>query len=146
MEIVDLDECRRQKHWLKDDYDRLCRWREALEQSVPIASRHLTEIDKLLEWHPLCEPLMYLAIKARAIYVLWLEYGEADPQRKREILISLREQYRALPQRCQEGLWRLWWIWLDEFEEEEVANGTRANSSRSYVWTPSTFRLLSQAR
>ena len=140
--ILDLNEVRRKKKELQDDYDRLVRWRAALEQNVTVDSRHLTEMDKLLSEHPLLKPEMELAIKSRAIYVLWLEYGEADDQRKREILLTLREKYLALPTHYQEELWQQWWKWLDDFEEEEVKNGTRADSDRSYIWTPSAARLL----
>jgi hypothetical protein len=124
------------------DYDRLVRWREALEQSVLADSRHLTAIDKMLAEHPLLEPEMLLTIKKRAVFVLWLEYAEADVSRKREILLSLRETYRALPGYYREELWQEWWRWLDEFEEEEVKNGERTHSSRSYVWSPSAKRLF----
>jgi hypothetical protein len=140
--IVDLNECRRQKKELQDDYDRLVRWRASLEEAVPVANRHLDEIDKMLSEHPLLEPNMEMAIKSRAIYVLWLEYGEADALRKREILLSLRKIYRALPEHYQIEFCELWWRWLDDFEEEEIANGTRADSSRKYVWTPAARQLL----
>jgi hypothetical protein len=132
MGVVDLKECLR----LKEDYDRLCRWREALCESVTIASRHLTEIDRLLIEHPLLKPSMELAIKARTIRALWLEYGdeETSAQHKRQILLSLRDCYRALPEHYQEEFAELWWRWLDQFEEEEVANGER--TTRRYVWSP----------
>lgn len=96
----------------------------------------------MLSEHPLLEPSMELAIKSRAIYVLWIEYGEADAKRKREILLSLRDHYHALPQHYQEELWQLWWRWLDDFEEEEVASGERADSGRSYVWNPYVSKIL----
>jgi len=122
-------------HQLKDDYKQLVRRRRALERFAPIDSRPLTEIDKLLERHPLLKPKMELAIRSRSIYMLWLAYADADALLKHEILLSLRECYRALPRHDQEELWQLWWRWLDHFEEEEVANGTR--TTRHYVWTPS---------
>jgi hypothetical protein len=140
--IVDLNECRRFKQELQDDYDRLVRWRASLEEAVPVANRHLDEIDKMLSEHPLLEPNMEMAIKSRAIYVLWLEYSEADALRKREILLSLHKIYRALPEHYQIEFCELWWRWLDDFEEEEIANGTRADSSRKYVWTPAARQLL----
>ena len=121
-------------HQLKDDYKQLVRRRRALERFAPIDSRPLTEIDKLLEKHPLLKPKMELAIRTRAIYMLWLAYADADALLKHEILLSLRECYRALSKHDQEELWQLWWRWLDQFEEEEVANGTRTN--RRYVWSP----------
>jgi hypothetical protein len=77
---------------------------------------------------------MHLAIKRRAIYVLWLEYEEADAELKGQILLGLRELHRALPAHEQKEFWELWWRWLDVFEEQEVANGTR--TSRRYVWSP----------
>ena len=122
-------------HQLKDDYKQLVRRRRALERFAPIDSRPLTEIDKLLEKHPLLKPKMELAIRSRAIYMLWLAYADANAILKHEILLSLRECYRALSRHDQEELWQLWWRWLDHFEEEEVANGTR--TTRHYVWTPS---------
>jgi hypothetical protein len=118
-----------------DDYNQLVRRRKALERYAPIDSRPLTEIDKLLEKHPLLKPKMELAIRSRAIYVLWLAYADANAILKQEILLSLRECYRALSRHDQEELWQLWWRWLDQFAEEEVANGTR--TTRRYVWTPS---------
>jgi hypothetical protein len=122
-------------HQLKDDYKQLVRRRRALERFAPIDSRPLTEIDKLLEKHPLLKPKMELAIRSRAIYMLWLAYADANAILKHEILLSLRECYRALSRHDQEELWQLWWRWLDHFEEEEEANGTR--TTRKYVWTPS---------
>ena len=119
---------------LKDDYKQLVRRRRALERFAPIDSRPLTEIDKLLEKHPLLKPKMELAIRSRAIYMLWLAYADADALLKHEILLSLRECYRTLSTHDQEELWQLWWRWLDHFEEEEVANGTR--TTRRYVWSP----------
>jgi hypothetical protein len=127
---IDLAEARE----LKDDYDQLCRRRRALERFAPVDSRPLTEIDKQLAEHPLLKPKMELAIRTRAIYMLWLAYFDADALLKHEILLSLRECYRALSKHDQEELWRLWWRWLDVFEEEEVANGTR--TTRRYVWSP----------
>jgi hypothetical protein len=111
------------KQELKEDYDRLVRWREALEQSVTIDSRHLTEIDKLLAEHQLLTPKMEFAIRRRAIYLLWLTYREADPRLKREILLILRELHDALPQSDEyaDSFWR----WLEEFQEEEAANGEK---------------------
>jgi hypothetical protein len=138
MEIVDLAYIRHQKR----EYDRLCRCRRVLERSVHDNRRDLDEIDRLLAENPFLQPSMDLAIKKRAIYVLWLEYGEADALRKREILLSLRETYRALPEHYQIEFCELWWRWLDDFEEEEIANGTRADSSRKYVWTPAARQLL----
>jgi hypothetical protein len=119
---------------LKDDYKQLVRRRRALERFAKIRSRPLTEIDKQLENHPLLKPKMELAIRSRSIYMLWLAYADADARLKREILLRLRECYRALSTRDREELWQLWWRWLDQFEEEEVANGTR--TTRRYVWSP----------
>jgi len=119
---------------LKDDYNQLVRRRRALERFAPVDSRPLTEIDKQLAEHPLLKPKMELAIRTRSIYMLWLAYHEADALLKREILLSLRECYRALSKHDQEELWQLWYRWLDVFEEEEVANGTR--TTRRYVWSP----------
>ena len=119
---------------LKDDYKQLVRRRRALERFAKIRSRPLTEIDKQLENHPLLKPKMELAIRSRSIYMLWLAYADADARLKHEILLRLRECYRALSTHDKEELWQLWWRWLDQFEEEEVANGTR--TTRRYVWSP----------
>jgi len=94
---------------LKDDYKQLVRRRRALERFAKIRSRPLTEIDKQLERHPLLKPKMELAIRSRSIYMLWLAYADADARLKREILLRLRECYRALSTRDQEELWQLWW-------------------------------------
>jgi hypothetical protein len=67
--IVDLNEERRKKQ----RGDRWDRWFAILEQ------------DALIE------------TKSRAFRALWIEYQDASAGRKREILLSLREQYRALP-------------------------------------------------
>ena len=88
---------------LKDDYNQLVRRRRALERFAPVDSRPLTEIDKQLAEHPLLKPKMELAIRTRSIYMLWLAYHEADALLKREILLSLRECYRALSKHDQEG-------------------------------------------
>jgi hypothetical protein len=138
-EPIDLAECRQRKQeeqeFLREEYARLCRHRHILMERLPIMNRHIGEIDLLLLDHPLIDDAMRVEIIRRTIYVLWVEYGEADAERKREILLSLREHYRALPGHYREEFWQLWWRWLDEFEEEEVANGTR--TSRRYVWSPS---------
>ena len=105
--IVDLNEERRKKK-----ADRWDRWPAILEQ------------DALIE------------TKSRAFRALWLEYEEASAQRKYEILLSLREQYRALPPHIQEELWQELYRWLDDFEEEEVRCGERAEGDRTYVWGP----------
>jgi hypothetical protein len=126
---IDLAEAR-----LRDDYNQLVRRRKALERFAPVDSRPLTEIDKQLAEHPLLKPKMELAIRSRSIYMLWLAYADADAQLKHEILLSLRECYRALSKHDQEELWQLWWRWLDHFEEEEVASGER--TERRYVWSP----------
>ena len=134
---INLAEARREllkDEQLKDDYNQLVGRRRALERSVPVNSRPLTEIDKQLAEHPLLKPKMELAIRTRSIYMLWLRYHDADALLKREILLSLRECYRALSKHDQEELWQLWWRWLDHFEEEEVANGER--TTRRYVWSP----------
>src|SRR6516165_11433988 len=105
---INLAEARREllkDEQLKDDYNQLVGRRRALERSVPVNSRPLTEIDKQLAEHPLLKPKMELAIRTRAIYMLWLAYFDADAQLKHEILISLRECYRALSKHDQEALW-----------------------------------------
>jgi beta-lactamase superfamily II metal-dependent hydrolase len=102
---------------------------------LPIMNRHIDEIDLLLLTHPLLDNSTGVEIIKRDIRVLWIEYEEADAERKRQILHSLKKHHRALPRHYQEELWQLWWRWLDVFEEEEVANGTR--TSRRYVWSPS---------
>jgi hypothetical protein len=104
--IVDLNEERQKKQG-----DRWDRWDAILEQ------------DALIE------------IKSRAFRLLWFEYQDASAQRKYEILLSLRAQYRALPTHIRLELWQELYRWLDDFEEEEVANGERAESERRYVWT-----------
>ena len=132
-EPIDLD--RKQKEYeLKEEYDRLCRWRKRWLRKLPITNHCITELDKQLEKHPLLKPSMHRAIKRRAIYVLWLEYEEANAELKRQIQLELRELYLALT-REQNSFGELWLRWLDVFEEEEVTNGTR--TSRRYVWSPS---------
>ena len=126
---------KQEEYELKEEYDRLCRWRKSWLRKLPITDHRITELDEQLEKHPLLKPSMYLEIKRRAIYVLWLEYEEADAELKRQILLSLRKLYDALPTHEQEKLGELRLRWLDVFEEEEVTNGTR--TSRRYVWSPS---------
>jgi hypothetical protein len=143
MQTINLAECRQRKKELQDDYNLLVRRRKALERFAPIDSRPLTEIDKRLEEHPLLKPEMEYAIRHRAIYLLWLKYEEADALLKREILLSLRELHRALPQ--PEEFADLWWRWLDEFEEEEIASGERTIGDRKYVWSPDVAKALCHA-
>src|ERR1700751_5090712 len=76
--IVDLNEERREKQ----RGDRWDRWFAILEQ------------DALIE------------TKSRAFRALWIESQDASAGRKREILLSLREQSRALPTHIQEELWQ----------------------------------------
>ena len=120
-EDVDLAYIRQQAR----EYARLCRYRRVLERSILAHHRDLDEIDKLLSAHPLLEPAMDLKIKSRAFDILRHEYDDASAERKREILLSLREQYRALPEhyqlepsnpRCP--LRQQWEKWLDRFEED----------------------------
>jgi hypothetical protein len=134
-ELVDLSEARQRKRDLSEEYARLCRHRHILMDRLPIMNRHIDEIDLLLLTHPLLDNSTGVEIIKRDIRVLWIEYEEADAERKRQILHSLKKHHRALPRHYQEELWQLWWRWLDVFEEEEVANGTR--TSRRYVWSPS---------
>ena len=68
------------------------------------------------------------------IRLLWLKYQDADVPLRHAIQLTLRELHRALPQ--PEEFAELWWRWLDNFEEEEVAAGERAESDRCYVWSP----------
>jgi hypothetical protein len=119
---------KRKEYELKEEYDRLCRWRKSWLKALPITDHRITELDSQLEKHPLLKPSMYLAIKQRSIYVLWLEYEEADAELKHQILIGVREMHRAMPRHEQEKLGELWEKWLDVFEEQkqemERANGT----------------------
>jgi hypothetical protein len=145
MMIVDINECRRKKQELQDDYDRLVRWRWSLEQARTIDHRNLTEIDAMLAEHPLLEPEMDLKIKSRAIRILWLEYGGGDPDNQRskhEILLVLRELHRSLPTHIRLELWQDWFRWLDEFEEEAIAAGERAVGDRVYVYEPRALDKL----
>jgi hypothetical protein len=73
---------------------------------------------------------MWLKNVERGIHSLWLQYDDADPERKHQILLSLRDEYRALPRCDQEKLWEIWSRWSAVFEREERANGTRVRSAR----------------
>ena len=134
-EPIDLADARR-------NYDQLVRRRKALEHFAPVDSRPLTEIDKQLAEHPLLKPKMEFAIRWRSIYLLWLKYQDAHVPLRHAILLTLRELHRAMPTHYQEEFGELWWRWLDNFEEEEVASGERAESDRRYVWTPSAAAKL----
>src|SRR5262249_1783905 len=76
------------------------------------------------------------------IRLLWLKYQDADVPLRHKILLTLRELYRAMPTHQQEEFAELWWRWLDNFEEEEVAAGERDESDRRYVWSPSAAAKL----
>jgi len=138
-DVIDLYECRQRKQeeqeFLKEEYARLCRHRHILMECLPIMNRHIGEIDHLLLDHLLLDDVMRFEIIRRDIYVLWVEYGDADAERRRQILRSLKKDYSTLPRHYREEFWELWWRWLDVFDEEEVANGTR--TSPRYVWSPS---------
>ena len=69
-----------------------------------------------------------------AIMFAYAVYDKADPARKREILLSLRELHRALPTPVREELWLSWFRWLDKFEQERIANGEIFE--REWVWSP----------
>ena len=71
-----------------------------------------------------------------AIMFAYSVYDTADPSRKREILLSLRELHRALPTPVQEELWLSWFRWLDKFELEEIEAGERDAADRNYIWSP----------
>jgi hypothetical protein len=108
--------------------------RKALLRIAPM-SPEIIEIEKWLVTQPLSTRDL-IKVWSRMIRALLFEYGDAAADRKREILLFLREQHRAMPLRIREGLWEIWFQWLDEFEEEEIAAGDRAESDREYVWTP----------
>jgi hypothetical protein len=135
---IDLAECRQRKEeqeYQQEVYARLCRHRHLLMECLPIRNRHIDEIDQLLLDDPLLDDAMRFKIIKRAIYVLWLEYiGEADAQRKHQILLTLREHHRSLPEHVQERFLGLWWRWLDVFCEEQ--------GTRDYVYSPSAAGRL----
>ena len=86
---------------------------------------------------------MWLKTVERSIYSMWIEYDEADAERKHQILLSLRDKYRALPRCDQEKLWEIWWRWLGIFEGEEIANGTKTESDRR--WSGSASKVGERA-
>jgi hypothetical protein len=114
--------------------DLVLKKRKALLRSVPM-SPEIIEIEKWLVKQPLPTREL-IKIWSRMVRALLFEYGNASPDRKREILLFLREQRKAMPPRVREDLWEVWFQWLDELEEEEIAAGERAASDRCYVWTP----------
>jgi hypothetical protein len=61
---------------------------------------------------------MWLKDVERSMYSMWIEYEEADAERKRQILVSLRDAYLALPECDQETLHEIWWRWLKRLERE----------------------------
>src|SRR5262249_25328987 len=100
---------------------------QALDRSldrVDLAQRRNSETDKQL------------------IRLLWLKYQDADVPLKHAIQLTLRELHRAMPTHEQEEFAELWWRWLDNFEEEEIATGERAESERRYVWSPDAAARL----
>jgi hypothetical protein len=102
--------------------------RQDLMRKVPIMDERITRIDMWLVQQKL--PLdILIAIWSRASYCEWVFYGDANPEQKHRMHLSLRESYRAfqkLPERWQEALWSIGWgRWYAEFldqEEEEAAN------------------------
>ena len=76
------------------------------------------------------------------IRLLWLKYQDAGVPLKHAILLTVRELFCALSAHDQNEFGDLWWRWLDNFEEEEVATGEMAESDRCYVWTPSAAAKL----
>lgn len=103
--------------------------RQDLMRKLPIMDARITRIDTWLLQQKL--PLdILIAIWSRASYCEWVFYGDANPEQKHRMLLSLRESYRAfqkLPERWREALWSIGWgRWYAEFldqEEEEAANG-----------------------
>jgi|SRR5215469_15444827 len=123
-----------EEEFLREEYARLCRHRRIFMETLPIMNRHISEMDRLLLQHPFIDDAMSVEISRRTVFVLWVEYGEADAPRKHEILLTLREIYRWMPKHVQEDFWELWWRWLDVFGEEE--------GTRDYVWSPGPSRKL----
>ena len=103
--------------------------RQDLMRKVPIMDERITRIDTwLLQQKPPLDIL--ITIWARASYCEWIFYGDANPEQKHRMLLSLRECYRGfqkLPERWQEALWSIGYgRWYAEFldqEEAEACNG-----------------------
>jgi hypothetical protein len=114
-EIVSIKERQRQ---LDHDWglELVIKKRKALLRSAPL-SPEIAELDRWLVTQPLSTRDL-IKIWSHMIRVLLIEYADAVDDRKREILLSLRSQYRAMPRRIQEELWEIWFRWLDEWEEE----------------------------
>jgi hypothetical protein len=105
--------------------------RSVLLRRAPL-SPEIGELDRWLVTQPLTIRDL-IKIWSRMIHLMLSEYGWASAERKREILLSLREQYRTMPTQVQEDLWEIWFRWLDEWEEERIADGEIVE--RKYVYT-----------
>jgi hypothetical protein len=95
----------------------------------PIMDEEITKIDMwLLQQNPPLDIL--IPIWSRASFCEWVFYGDANPEQKHRMLLSLRECYREfqkIPERWQEALWSIGYSrwhaeFLDEEEEEAMAN------------------------
>jgi hypothetical protein len=117
-EIVTMMRKENQGNW---GLDLVLKRRKALLRIAPL-SPEITALEKWLVTQPLSDRDL-IKIWSRMLYALLIEYGDANADRKREILLSLREQYRAMPARIRENLWEVFFRWLDEWEEERIANG-----------------------
>ncbi len=103
--------------------------RQDLMWKRPIMDEEITMIDLWLLQQKL--PLdILIPIWSRASFCEWVMYGDANPEQKHRMLLSLRECFRAfqkLPPRWREALWSIgygrWYAeFLEQEEEEEAAH------------------------
>jgi hypothetical protein len=88
-----------------------------------LADPRLTEIELRLVKHPLCNIYMHFAILQRQIWLGALYYSVSDdPDLKRRMLITLRDDYRAVqrwPERWRDALLPLFAQWTQVLQREQ---------------------------
>jgi hypothetical protein len=103
--------------------------RQDLMWKRPIMDEEITMIDLwLLQHNPPLDIL--IPIWSRVSFCEWIFYGDANPEQKHRMLLSLRECYREfqkLPPRWQEALWSIGYgRWHAEFSEQEMEEAANA--------------------
>jgi hypothetical protein len=117
---------------LKDEYVELvCRHTNLQYDKVPTTyseciesalSKDFINIERRLVKHPLTNVHMHFAIFMRIAWAEAVLYGLVDPDRKRKMLLRLRERFRATqrwPEQSQDAFAPLWAHWLEVLNEEE---------------------------
>ena len=98
--------------------------RQDLMWTKPIMSEEITRLDMWLVQQPKLPLDCVVAIWSRAMFCDWVFYGDANPEQKHRMHLSLRDcfrEFQKLPERWQEALWSIGYgRWYAEFLDQEM--------------------------